>query len=244
MVNIKDSIKKIRSKVLSIFGFTKKLAKTLFLDRVVSYPQTTKLLYNTFNITRLGKTDIKWLKDLIDEFDGLILEGEIDFDEIEKNERTESTIRKALQIVQTNPEPEMLDLLKNIVVNSILKPPEDDSLITVFLNYLSDFTNWHIKLLSLFSDPRAWYENYIDEFDVDGIYNVGDALEKVFPKLSGTRHYYQTFIDDLYQRGLLSDADLEVRVGMGAYHKRTTVMGDMFLAFIKKRKGMNIGLAV
>ena len=75
MINVKDRIKKFGSKILAALRFTKKLGRALFLDRVMSHPHTTKLLYSEFNVARLGKVENKFLKGVIDELNGVIIDG-------------------------------------------------------------------------------------------------------------------------------------------------------------------------
>lgn len=71
---------------------------------------------------------------------------------------------------------------------------------------------------------------------------MATVIEHEIPGLRGQRHLYAQILRDLYQRGLLDEhidvvyggmRDAQVLYPPNAFeHKRTTPLGDQFLAFI------------
>ena len=64
---------------------------------------------------------------------------------------------------------------------------------------------------------------------------LSQVLENSFPELRGQREFYDSVWRDLFQRSLVNTEQLHVTMsGGGLTQKRTTRLGDNFLAFIDR----------
>jgi hypothetical protein len=124
------------------------------------------------------------------------------------------------------------EALRNAVLNTAIGRSPEESLAQVFVSLVDQFTDWHLRILQLFRYPGAYSD----------IYNISSGapaglIERVYPQLKDKRQFYLQVWRDLYQRGLVeSDSDI-LLTGMtgtssGVFAKRTTNLGDSFLAFI------------
>ena len=97
---------------------------------------------------------------------------------------------------------------------------------------VDQLTEWHLKILTLAHNPEFYAHTYnVSSGSLAGL------IERVYPELNGQREIYQHVWRDLHQRGLVRD-DSDILYGSmtgsssGVFAKRTTGLGDRFLAFI------------
>jgi hypothetical protein len=132
---------------------------------------------------------------------------------------------QASQIAVGTHQQEKLEMLRNAVLNVATGQSTDDSLQTMFLNFVDVFTVWHMRVLRFAQAPPG------NSNLMAGA--LARILEDAFPELRGQREFYDSVWRDLFQRGLVNTEGLHVTMtGSGLAAKRTTGHGDKFLAFV------------
>lgn len=178
---------------------------------------------------------VEWMSDVADHLKQLEDRGHLKLEELQQNESFITTVMQASQAAIRNHQSEKRDALRNAVLNSALPHPPDDSLQQVFINQIETFTVWHLRLLALFRDPRAWFH---DNGVTAPTFTISSSLEKLitsaWPELRNRFEFLEVIVDELNTKGLFSGGGLRTMMSAGgAYEKRTTEIGDQFLAFIK-----------
>jgi hypothetical protein len=155
----------------------------------------------------------------------LELEG-LDIESLRENEEFISAVMQASQIAMRTHQDEKLEALRNAILNVVSRNAPDEALQLVFLNLVDTFTDWHIRILRLFQSPPQ-QENLMSGA-------LSQVLENAFPELRGQRDFYDSVWRDLYLRSLVGTENLHAMgTGTGLGQKRTTKIGDKFLAFIE-----------
>lgn len=130
------------------------------------------------------------------------------------------------------------EALTNAVLNAALPNPPDESRQQIFIGLVDSLTVWHLKILRFFSDPAKAFE---EQAKTPPQYSIGGSLSQLltaaYPELANERELYDLIGKDLYGKGLMGiDGFHGTMTGRGAYEKRTTVLGEQFLAFISEPK--------
>ncbi|HPD74796.1 MAG TPA: hypothetical protein PKZ65_01915 [Methanoregulaceae archaeon] len=164
------------------------------------------------------------------------LEGEVrDFKiaSLSNNPTFMSSFLTASAIAIKTHQQEKLDALRNAVINAALTTSPDEDLQLIFLNLIDTFTQWHIRILKFYQNPKRWFK----EHNQDPVYrgNSAQSLVGAFPDLRSNQILYEQIVTDLNIRGLLSLDKTLLQAGMTEYgldQSRTTEMGNEFLQFI------------
>lgn len=159
-----------------------------------------------------------------------INQNEADLQRLQTDERFLSTLVTAARIAGATHSQEKLEALRNAVVNVAVGIDVDEIERQLFLRYVDEFTELHLRILSFGaispkpSEFGAWGE-------VDAL--VRTVLVSAFPELSANEVLCQILWDDLSDRGLVFPAGHNERIRTGTWrHQWTTHHGDRFLAFI------------
>ena len=99
-----------------------------------------------------------------------------------------------------------------------------------------------MRFLDLFRDPRGWFARNSQQqpsFYISS--SLTQILESAYPELARNRPLYELIAQDLEARKLFGGGMHTMMSANGAWEKRTTEIGDQFLAFIsdpeKQKKG-------
>jgi len=178
---------------------------------------------------------VEWMNDIADHLQQLEDRGELKLEELQQNEAFITTVMQASQAAIRNHQSEKRDALRNAVLNSALPHGPEESLQQLFINQIDTFTVWHIRLLDLFRDPRFWFKN---KAVTPPTFNLSSSLEQLincaWPESQNRSDFFDVIVGELKTKGLYTGGVLNTMMSAnGAYEKRTTEMGDQFLAFIK-----------
>jgi hypothetical protein len=147
------------------------------------------------------------------------------------NEAFVSATLQATQIALRTHQREKLNALRNAVLNVAAGKAPDDDLQIMFLNYVDNFTTWHIRILAFFQSPERHLATKQTPRYTAGA--PATLLEAMFDDLRNNRSFYDQVVKDLNAAGLLTLNSLHVMMtGPGMFEKRTTTTADRFLAFI------------
>ncbi len=153
--------------------------------------------------------------------------------ELSNNDKFITTITHATQVAVRNHQKEILEALRNAVLNAALPNAPEEDLQLMFLNFVDTLTSWHLRVLKFFNDPRAWPEKWDFLYPDVSTGSAAKLLEARFPKLRGRRDFYDQLVKDLFNRGLMNTDSLHVTTaGLGIFASRTTDLGRRFVEFI------------
>jgi hypothetical protein len=155
-------------------------------------------------------------------------------DDLKSNDVFIDTVLQASQVALRSSHNEKKESLRNAVLNAALPHPPNESRQQMFIHWIDSYTVWHLRLLKLFANPRAWYsenKRQPPEYHITG--SLGQLLCDAFPELKDERGFYDKIAKDLYNDGLFGSEYLHVMMsGMGVYEERSTPLSAEFLRFI------------
>lgn len=141
---------------------------------------------------------------------------------------------QASQIAIRSHQQAKLEALRNAVLNAALPNSlhEDEQLI--FLRLIDQLAPWHLRVLAVLDNPRAWMESHQIQNPGWGGGGVPTVLEHCLPDLQGQREIYEQIARDLQAEGLMVQGQFLnlTMTGGGMMESRTTPRGKRFIAFI------------
>lgn len=185
-------------------------------------------LFNLVLQPPLEKRRAEWMERVAKGLEDLEKEG-LKVQDLKDNPQFVSAVMQASQIAVRSHQEEKLHALRNAVLNVASGQAPEDALHGLFLSYVDFFTPWHLHILKVFQSPP------VREGLLTG--GLSHVLENAITEMRGRRDLYDSLWRDLYLRGLVSAEHLHVTMsGSGLASKRTTTLGDQFLAFISEPK--------
>lgn len=140
---------------------------------------------------------------------------------------------------------EKLEAFQNIILNAALKPNYEEYKVQMFLSIIDSFTEWHIRLLNYFSNPKNAILKHNPKFKLGTLRAIKTMhpFFEIYPEAKSELNSLSIVMDDLHYRGLIDVSkkylyksydtkDTLIKSGY-PYNKRTTEFGDELLNFIK-----------
>ena len=193
-------------------------------------------LVETFNALiepPMARRKTEWMGQVTEAINELYEKGYVTEQDLQENEKFFTTLVHASNVAIKNHEQEKLDALRNAVLNSALPGAPDDTLQQLFLNLIDSCTSWHIALLKLFQDPEQWANENNHQFPSWSMGGITAVIESAYPELRGQQDLYRLVWQELYRNGLFNTDGLGTTMTVnGMLSKRTTTIGDKFVAFI------------
>lgn len=191
-------------------------------------------LFAALIIPPLAKRRDEWVQSVVDGLKKLEerIEG-FSIDALKDNEAFITVVMHATQAVIRNHHQDKRDALRSAVLNVASGNAPDEDLQLMFLNFVDSFAPWHLRLLRFFQDPKAYGAARGIKYPDWNMGGISTVVEHTFGELKGLRTFYDQLNTDLFARGLVSINSLHTTMTVGGmFTKRTTDMGDKFLAFI------------
>jgi len=190
-------------------------------------------LFQLLVMPPLEKRRNEWMTEVGEKLKDLEESNNLDLEKLQENEIFIDVVTQATQLALRTSEKEKLEYLKNAVLNTAVEENPDITEIQIFLNFVADFTTWHVKILKLFDNPTEWYrannKTPKDYFSA-GLSNV---LLDAYPELNGRGEIYNLIWKDLERAGFHRTSDLQSSMtGAGLMQQRTTEFGKRFLEFV------------
>ena len=193
-------------------------------------------LFSALITPPLAKRRDNWIRSIAEGLEDLEKKvAGFKIDSLPGNDAFVTAVMHASQAAIRNHQQEKLEALRNAVLNVASGNAPDEDLQLMFLNFIDTLTAWHLRILRFFQDPSGYgaargvgYPNW----STGGLSSV---MEHTFSELRGQRAFYDQIVNDLYSRGLMSSDASGLHTTMtaaGMFTKRTTPMGDGFLAFV------------
>jgi len=122
--------------------------------------------------------------------------------------------------------------LLNAVSNAALPGAPDLAEQQMFIALVDRMTDWHLLLLALFQNPKE--RLLATDYRPAITSSLGAAIEAAYPELRGRRELCDHLWSDLGASGLCKSSSLNTMMSPeGTLQKRTTALGDRFLAFVR-----------
>lgn len=154
-------------------------------------------------------------------------EAGLDIEELSNNEEFVSAVMHASSMALRTHQQEKLNALRNAVLNIANGQAPEDALQHMFLRWIDSMSPLHLQILKFFQAPTP-----PQNISMGGL---GHVLEQNMPELRDKRHIYDQVWKDLHVNGLTNTDSLHVTMsGHGLGQKRTSELGDAFIAFISE----------
>jgi hypothetical protein len=181
----------------------------------------------------LEKRRNEWMIEVGEKLKQLEQKEELDLTKLASNDVFIDVVLQTTQLALLTSEKEKIQYFKNVILNSAVEENPNITEVHIFLNFISTFTIWHIKILKLFDNPEDWFKKNgksMPSYMAAGLSNV---LEEAYPELTEKRDLYDLIWDDLSRAGLHKTSGLHTTMtGSGLMVQRTTPFGKEFLEFI------------
>ncbi|KFL35171.1 MULTISPECIES: hypothetical protein [unclassified Sulfurospirillum] len=190
-------------------------------------------LLNIVVTPSLEKRRNDWMEEVGEGLRNLEEQMGVVLEELHDNDSFIDAALEATTLAIRNSEQEKIEALKNAVLNTALPNPVEKSLQVMFFSWIDTFTVWHIKLLTLFHNPKGWLQE--NNKNLGGLMTgaMSQLIETAYPELHTKSEFYKQVWKDLYLRGLVNTDGLNTMMTLdGIVSKRTTNLGDQFLKFI------------
>lgn len=198
----------------------------------------------------LQKRTEQWQQEVSDAINELNERFNIPLEELQQNEVFIDTVLHATQIALRTSDSEKLHALRNAILNTALVESPDDILHHIFLNYVEDFTGWHIRLLHFANNPIEWLGNRgIESSRYRDLLGGNELLLAMFPEFGDYMNPSESRVQelsliwkDLADRGLTTGSQDLVNQGFPDRmidppgYRWLSPIGEKLLTFILEPK--------
>jgi len=192
-------------------------------------------LLNALVTPVLDKRRRQWMEEVADALRKLEGEHRLKIDDLQDNEQFVDSVLQATQVALRTSQQEKRDALRNALLNSVLPDAPPASLQHMFMNWIEDFTSWHIRILKLMDSPVT-NTKALGKVPLNAPMGaLAHVLENAYPQLRGNRSFYDQVWSDLWARGLVNTQELSgMMTGHGLNEQRTSGVGRQFISFISE----------
>jgi hypothetical protein len=183
---------------------------------------------------RLEQRRERWFTELaegVEELRGRV-DG-LDLEDLASNDLFVDAVVTATRTVEHTHQAEKLEALRNAVLNSVAPDAPDADTQAVILNLIDQFTPSHMRLVTLWDDPPAWFASHgISRPQGAFVTSRTVTVEAGLPEMQGRKDFYTLIAGELSSAGMLT-ASLSGMVQPPALMSRlTTDFGRQFVRFI------------
>lgn len=175
----------------------------------------------------------RWIQDVCGELERL----QISIDSLSQSPGFLDAIGPAARAAVETADEEKAQALRNAVVNSTIAPDVAADRNAVLLSILVGLTPTHLRLLQLFDNPVAWFQEQSLPFPVFAPGTQRVLITRAFPDLNSDPVLLRRVAADL-ERQDLSRISLDTTMSdSGLRDSRTTFLGAALLIFITAPEG-------
>lgn len=179
----------------------------------------------------------EWMNKIGERLKELEEEKSLNLEELKDNEIFIDVILQTTQEAIKTSEKEKIEYFKNAILNTAIGEHPELSEIQIFLNFVTDFTIWHMRILKLFDDTPEWFSTHEVSEPNFMEAKLSNILEIAYPELKGRRAFYDLIWNDLERAGFHNTSGLHTTMtASGLMASRTTDFGKAFLDFISSEK--------
>jgi hypothetical protein len=183
---------------------------------------------------RLEERRDKWFTELAEgveelrqRMDGLGLESLAD------NDLFTDAVVTATRTVEHTLQAEKIEALRNAVLNSVSSGAPDADTQAIILNLIDRFTPSHLRLVTLWDDPPAWFASHgIPEPQAAFATSRTVTVEAGLPEMQGRKDFYLLIAGELSAAGMLTAGLVGMVQPPSLMSRLTTDFGRQFVRFI------------
>jgi hypothetical protein len=184
---------------------------------------------------RLASRRDDWFNDLAERVRRLEAQGVVTIAGLQQNDAFVDAVATAAAAAMRTSSQEKRAALRNAVLNAAIGQGGDQARQQVFLNLTDRFSELHLRMLRFAQDARQLVPA---GKSAPALPNATLVLRDTFPDAELNASLYELVWSDLHASGLVRVAKLENGPeGDARSIKRTTELGDQYLAFIRMEKG-------
>lgn len=180
----------------------------------------------------LARRQAAWAEDIGQAIRRLASDKGIKPEDLRQNASFIDAVLSATQAAVRTSQEEKRKALLNAVANAALPAAPDVTEQQMFIALVDRLTDWHLRILALFQRPTELLAGRRYEPAIGS--SLGAVIEAAYPELQGRRELCDQVWSDLAAAGLHRSGSLHTMMTPeGTLQKRTTEVGDRFLAFIR-----------
>lgn len=190
-------------------------------------------LFNFVVVPSLERRKAEWLNDLAERVRELQAEERLTFEDLKSDAVVDAMLHASQAAMRTSSE-EKRAAMRNAVLNTALPGAPGAMDRYVFLRFVDEFSEWHLRVLKLFQSPSQWEKANGTKFTSNYSGALADILNAAFPELAARRPFCDLVWSDLERAGFVNGSLHTMMTGHGLLQPRTTEEGNRFLAFIEE----------
>jgi hypothetical protein len=183
---------------------------------------------------RLEERREKWFTELAEGVETLRqrVDG-LDIETMTGNDLFVDAVVSATRTVEHTHQAEKIEALRNAVLNSVASGAPDADTQAIILNLIDRFTPSHMRLVTLWDDPPAWFASHgIPQPQAALATSRTVTVEAGLPEMQGRKDFYMLIASELNSAGMIN-ASLSGMVQPPSLMSRlTTDFGRQFVRFI------------
>lgn len=192
-------------------------------------------LFNLVIAPSLERRRQGWLVELGERVACLEAEGRLTLDDLKGNEAFVDVVLQASRAALATSSAEKRAALRNAALNSALPGAPEEAECFMFLRYVEDFTEWHLRILKLLQAPTEWQKRRAEEAGEQPAGSLAQVLEAAYPELVGQEAVCAGVMLDLTNAQFVNDTPLHAKMsGRGMLKPRITERGSRLLRFIEE----------
>jgi hypothetical protein len=184
---------------------------------------------------RLEQRREKWFTELAEGVEELRERvDDLDFETLADDDRFVDAVVAATRTVEHTHQEDKISALRNAVLNSVAPDAPDADTQAIFLNLIDRFTPSHLRLVTLWDDPPAWFASHgLAPPEAGFAASRTQTVEAGLPEMQGRKDFYGLIASELGSAGMLT-AGLSGMVSVSSLMDRlTTDFGRQFVRFIR-----------
>lgn len=183
---------------------------------------------------RLNDRREEWFAQLAEDVEALKQRHEdLDLEDLAANPLFVDAVVSATRTVEHTSQEEKIGALRNAVLNSVGPDAPDADTQAIMLNLVDRYTPSHLRLLTLWDDPAAWFERHgVTAPAVAMSGSRTQTVEAGLPEMRGRRDFYMLITRELESDGLLVPTVPGMVSTSSLTNRLTTELGRQFLRFI------------
>ena len=187
---------------------------------------------------RLEERREKWFTELAEGLEELRQRvDDFDLETLTGNDLFTDAVVMATRTVEHTHQAQKIEALRNAVLNSVGSDAPDADTQVIILNLIDRFTPSHLRLVTLWDDPPAWFASHgIPQPQAAFATSRTVTVEAGLPEMQGRKDFYMLVAGELSSAGMLK-ASLSGMVQPPSLMSRlTTDFGRQFVRFISPAK--------
>jgi hypothetical protein len=183
---------------------------------------------------RLNHRREKWFTELAEAVEDLRQRvGDFDLEDLAGDDRFVDAVMTATRTIEHSHQEEKITALRNAVLNSVAPDAPDADTQAIMLNLIDRFTPSHLRLVTLWEDPPAWFASHGLTRPEGGFIGSRTAtVEAGLPEMQGQKDFYLLLANELQSAGMLTASLMGSVSPTSLMDRLTTDFGRQFVRLI------------